>query len=219
MGKNRDYWTVVGRRALREALEHSKLHKVSVTLFTLAPSIIAGVGAWMKTGEPTWTTVFTLTTLAAMTCLGALFRLATVPPKLAEEARLERSALEAKLATFDTAEEDAGIMEGVAYIAYREWDRGHEAAMAGLEVVCGILNDIEKRALKGRVRVWGCSQPTAHHTSIPAEYWERQSIDLESLFGQGATPRTTKNGSRVHERYHHPMINRAEFEREWPKLA
>lgn len=217
MGKNRDYWAVVARRAWREALEHSKLHKVSVALFTLVPSVVAGLGAWMKTGQPTWTTVFTLIALVTMTCLGALLRLATVPPKLAEEARFERGEIEAKLASYSDQAEDATISEGLAYVLTRQWDQAWELPHQGIEAVGGAVRDVVKLAHRGKLHIWGRSRPDALHTVIPAPYWERQGIDIESLLGGPHPPRTTKNGPNVHERYHDPMINRAEFEREWPK--
>ena len=82
-----------------------------------------------------------------------------------------------------------------------------------------LAEEIAERAHRGEIHIWGKCPPTARHSPIPPDHWRLEAVAMESLCNEASEVKTSKRGPLAKDRYWHLMINRAEFEREWPRNA
>ncbi len=84
--KHPPYWRHLARRALTETLARARLDTPWTAIFGLGPTVAAGIGAWAITGNATWTAIWSVSALAALSLLYFLYRLVVLPKQLAQEA-------------------------------------------------------------------------------------------------------------------------------------
>lgn len=142
-----------------------------------------------------------------------------VPPLMDREAKEREDALAETLASYDGPEEDADIREGLGWIVWREWGRTPEKDGAGrLEDVRLALEEIRKKAFRRKISVWGRGPyGDALHQDIRSDFFQTTGFDYGSMLSDDSVPQTDPAHSVSKTQYRELMVNRAEFEREWPK--
>lgn len=212
------YWASVHRRALRESLELVRLERPGRAALTLA--LIAGPSFLIWTYSPGADAFVRALATAATTAFCGLvaygFKLFSIPPRLARETEAQHSELSAKLASFDTPQDDATMRQGLAYILNRRWDMDIWHRDGALSAAGSAVREIQRLANRERVHVWGQTTQSSVHQIVPPYFWADTSLDILSITSSEDCPiRSDKNTGLTPARWNNLRINRAEFEREW----
>jgi len=212
------YWAVVHRRALRETLEMARLDNPLRALLTLSLIVGPAALAWFFSGDAqVW--VRALATAGALLLASLVVygvKLSAIPPVLASEAQAREDALNATLATYDPEWWDAPISEGVGYLEFGEWGRGEDAKRLPDDRIAAHIHAITARAFRSKLTIWAKSLALLHHDKVPPAVWGEQTIGRLAADGRDEGSQTTR-APTFQDRRHDLKINRAEFEREWPR--
>jgi len=96
MKQKKIYWRPLTQRALDETLKRARVDGVWTAIFALGPTVVAGIGAWRITGSVTWTAVWTIVALLAISVAHFLWRVAQLPKVIAmEQSEAHRAELDA----------------------------------------------------------------------------------------------------------------------------
>lgn len=214
------YWLRVAGRARKEALSVSKLSNPAAVISTLAGLIVPPVILFVATNDASgWTrAAATAGGLGIGVLLIFSWHMVTVPAAMDSEAEAREDALKNTLASYDGPEEDADIREGLGWTVWREWGRTPAKDGGGrLPEVSDAAETLRKAVHRGKVTLWGRENPYSLHKKIDPAFFEKTSFDILTILTDGEEVRTEKDRTATPSRYHGLMINRAEFEREWPK--
>lgn len=223
MGKARQYWSQVFRRVARAALDDMRLGVVPVAVsfasqVVIAVIVFAGLGEW--TDANVWTRIGTAAAPFALYPAAFALRTLTVPATMHLEGRTRIEDLERLLATFQPVQHDVNIEMAIAYVLTGDWSapiwNGTDERIAGWG---SVVSDMEERAHRGLLTVWGKAGPQARHTAIPSTFWEHGKIDLESFLSPSWTITTNRVRVLDPSRYEGIHLNRSQVEREWPRAT
>ena len=220
MGKHR-YWSRVLRRALREALGVAKMDRPGPAIWS-AVTIFAPAGLLFLATHDASALARAGATVGGV-ALGILcvfaWHLIAVPPLMDSEATEREESLTKTLASYEPQEEDADIRDGLGWIVLGEWGGSPEWDGGGrLEEFRLALVEVRNKAFRRKVSIWGRG-PGAEtlHEEISPDFFRSAGFDYESVLSDNGVPQTDAAPSVVKTRYRALMVNRAQFEREWPR--
>ncbi len=195
-------------------LEHPGRAALTLALL-LGPAVIAyfslaDAQAWSRA-------IAGLSALLAAGLAVYLLKLVAVPAAMSKDAETARLVLVGKLASYDTPDDDASLRQGLSYILHRDWNRPLWESDAALPRIGEALETVRKLAARERIIIWGQTANYTVHQQVPPHFWVERGIDLLSVTEADQPIRSDKNHGLTPPRWNDLKINRAQFEREWPK--
>ena len=115
------------------------------------------------------------------------------------------------------ADRDTTLHQGLSYAVFRDWFlRSNADESSHSKEFEGALGRFHELALAGRLQSWGRPYSllqTNHFRLIPPEHWGGNEVDfLSAMLPQSSTVMKISGIKGFDE----VMVNRAQFEREWP---
>lgn len=135
-----------------------------------------------------------------------------------EKQSLDRTTKwEAERQIQNTPQRNVGLAEALAYAELKQWDRSFfDAASSAKNEANEQLDRFRQLAHDGDLTVWGKRTENGVFQLIPKEHWLDHNVEWFDLLR--GNPRTENVLRATPQPYSELMVNKAEFEREWPHV-
>lgn len=214
MGERARYWSLVGRRAWREAVASSPWSSPMRILSTLAGFGLSGGAGYAATQKFSMAGLWAIIGAGLVIVLGALWRLITVPADMNAEAEARDEASATVLASYESQKPDTELEDAVSFLMRGNWSE--PVHQDNIQLVSEALHWLRQRAFSKSIVVWGKRTEWGIEVPVPNEIWEFKGVDLATYFDASVPVQTERiHGPIETDRYMQLRVSRAQIEREW----
>ena len=176
------HWREVYGRIWSETLDEIRWDRLSRILRDVLVAVIAVWLAWQSTHRLVLTGSITVAVIVFLGVGVFLWKIVTVPPRMAAEHEAEVTRLTTLLET-SRPRRDKTISEALCYVQFGVWGRVVNDEGGGIrDDLWDNLDLIEEAADEGAIQFWGKAAPHLNHQKIKKDFWTGgKKIDLTTF--------------------------------------